>query len=93
MFLSRNEVNLIGWGLGLGITIGLKIIITKCTRANFQEALYRKKPRAANFTGLCLMCWNLGLGAGVMLGRLTQFLLAAAFWIGRVDAIFLDEEG
>mmetsp|Transcript_5806 Transcript_5806/g.12622 ORF Transcript_5806/g.12622 Transcript_5806/m.12622 type:complete len:968 (-) Transcript_5806:4825-7728(-) len=45
-------INLIGWGLGLGITIGLKFILTKCTRANFQEALYRKKPRSANFTGL-----------------------------------------
>ena len=86
-------VNLLGWGLGLGITICIKMIITICLRKNYQKALYRKKPRTANITGLCLMCWNIALGAGVMLGRLTQFLLAAAFWIGRTDAQFLDEDG
>ena len=68
------------------------MIITICLRKNYQQALYRKKPRTANITGLCLMCWNIALGAGVMLGRLTQFLLAAAFWIGRTDAQFLDED-
>lgn len=68
------------------------MIMMICLRKNYQKALYRKKPRAANITGLCLMCWNIALGAGVMLGRLTQFLLAAAFWIGRTDAQFLDED-
>jgi predicted nucleotidyltransferase len=70
----------------------IKMVVVKCLRKNNQQALYRKKPRAANITGLCLMCWNIALGAGLMLGRLTQFLLAAAFWIGRTDAQFLDDD-
>ena len=57
-------IDLIGWGLGLGITIGLKMIITMCARAQHQQSLYRRKPRAANVTGLCLMCWNIALGSG-----------------------------
>lgn len=82
-------VLVIAWGFGLGITCGAKMALTMCCRSRAQSALYRKRPNEANYASLALEAWHIGLGGGVMLGRLCQILLAAAFWIGRVDTPFL----
>jgi len=82
----------IAWGIGLTITVALKMILTMCCKSNYNIALYRKKPLSANLASLALECWFIGLGGGVMLARLTQFLLAAAFWIGRIDSQFLSDD-
>lgn len=85
-------ISVIGWGLGLTITVVLKMVITGCFRSRNHKGLYRSKPGAANLSSVALECWHLGLAGGVLIGRLTQFLLAMAFWIGRIDSVFLSDE-
>jgi hypothetical protein len=46
----------------------------------------------ANLVALALECWFIGLGGGVLVGRLVSFILAACFFIGRTDVPFLSKE-
>eukprot|EP00978_Attheya_sp_CCMP212_P033486 scaffold135240_cov62-Attheya_sp.AAC.3 len=79
----------VAWGIGLTITIVLKIVITTIFRGRYFTAFYRSQPRAANFFTLAMEAWYIGLGGGILVGRFTQFILAACFWIGRIDVPFL----
>ena len=83
---------LLAWGIGLGITVGLKMILTMIFGKNYWKGMYRNRPAASNISSLAYECWHLGLGGGVMVSRLCQFLLAAAFWIGRIDSQFLGDD-
>jgi hypothetical protein len=70
----------------------IKILLMSCCRSRNIKAFFRIKPRGANISTLALECWHIGLASGTLIGRLTQFLLAMAFWIGRIDSVFLSEE-
>lgn len=80
-----------GWCIGITVTVLLKMVVTACFRSSYLRAFYRIRPGKANIANLALECWYFGLGAGVAIFRLCQFLLAAAFWVGRIDEPFLAE--
>ena len=59
-------LSLLAWGLGLGATIGIKVLVTMACQKSLYRALFRIRPKAARLTSLALECWFIGLGAGVL---------------------------
>jgi hypothetical protein len=85
-------IMLMAWALGLIITIVLKMVVVKSCRKRHYAGFYRTNPKGANLAVLALECWFIGLGGGVLVGRFTQFILAACFFVGRTDVPFLSRD-
>uniref|UniRef100_A0A7S2VG97 Uncharacterized protein n=1 Tax=Entomoneis paludosa TaxID=265537 RepID=A0A7S2VG97_9STRA len=83
---------LTAWGIGLTITIMIKMFVTKACRQVQYRSYYRIRPVAARISSLALECWYIGLAGSVLIARITQFLAAAVFWVGRIDVPFLSED-
>lgn len=83
---------ILGWSLGLTVTISLKILLTTGCRSYQYRSFFRIRPGAARVSSLALECWYFGLASSTALGRILQFLLAAALWVGRIDVNFLADD-
>mmetsp|Transcript_6580 Transcript_6580/g.14884 ORF Transcript_6580/g.14884 Transcript_6580/m.14884 type:complete len:982 (+) Transcript_6580:198-3143(+) len=78
--------------IGIGITIMMKSLFISLSRKFFHDkAFYRTNPAAANFVGVMLESWNLGITTLYVLKRMVTLLAAAFFFIGRIDVPFLGE--
>jgi len=90
---SQDKMALLyAWMMGVFLTMFLKTILTQIFRTRQFSAFYRKNQTAANITGLLLECWHIGVAPGFLISRITQFLLASALWIGRLDVPFLSDD-
>mmetsp|Transcript_27401 Transcript_27401/g.41026 ORF Transcript_27401/g.41026 Transcript_27401/m.41026 type:complete len:174 (+) Transcript_27401:1566-2087(+) len=66
------------------------VIILVVGRVNY-AAFYRKRPWIGNLCGVALECWHLGLTTYYVITRAVKLIVAAAIYIGRIDAPFLAE--
>jgi hypothetical protein len=83
---------LMAWALGLIITLLLKRVVVKYCRKRHYAGFYCRNPKGANLAVLALECCFIGLGGGVLVRRFTQFILAACFFVGRTDILFLSRD-
>lgn len=75
--------------IGISVTIGLKWIILRFLRCQFNAAFYRKQVAKDNFMNVVLECWNIAISSGFMLVRSAQLLLVTACYLGRLDTPLL----
>lgn len=79
--------------IGIGITIMMKSLFLSMSRKFFHDkAFYRTNPAAANFVGVILESWSLGITTLYVLKRMVTLLMSAFFFIGRIDVPFLGTE-
>jgi hypothetical protein len=88
----ENMLQFYAWFCALMLTIIIKVLLARAFRKKFFRGFFRRMPRAANLYTIAFEAWQLGIGGGVLISRLTQFLLASAFWVGRIDAPFLHRD-
>ena len=67
------------------------LVTGACRKAQYR-AYYRIKPAAARVSGLASEVWYIGLAGSVLIARVTQFLAAALFWVGRIDVPYLSRD-
>ena len=53
-FSQKFMIRLLAWGIGLSVTIGLKMVLTMGCRAVQYRSFYRIRPHAANISSLAL---------------------------------------
>jgi len=67
------------------------LTISSCCGRSLRHGFYRVNPSAANLITLALECAYIGLGGGILLGRVAQLFLRAVFFTGRIDVLCMSK--
>lgn len=79
--------------IGISITVMAKSLFLSLSRKFFHDhAFYRTNPAAANFTGVILESWSLGITTLYVVKRMITLIGAAFFFVGRIDVPFLSKD-
>lgn len=81
----------LAWCLGVTVTILLKMVVTSFLVKTSFQGFFRQRVMRANIVTVMLEMWYISLASSLLVARVCQFLLASAFWVGRVDETFLHE--
>jgi len=91
--VTRSRVlGLLYYGLGIIITIAMKMLVLLLLRGKLYTAFYRKIPASANIIAIALECWNIGISAGVAVVRAAKLLGVTLLHIGRIDIPLLSND-
>jgi len=80
---------LLGYGVGIGLTIAIKMFLTTYCRKATLSGMYRLRPGISNWNTVILEAWYYGVASAAFVTRLGQVIVAVLLWIGRVDVPLL----
>jgi len=91
--VTRTRVlGILYYGIGIIITIAIRVLVLLLLRGKLYTAFYRKIPASANIIAIALECWNIGISAGVAIVRAAKLLGVSLLHIGRIDIPLLSSD-
>eukprot|EP00980_Cylindrotheca_fusiformis_P006048 scaffold1301_cov128-Cylindrotheca_fusiformis.AAC.11 len=76
-------------GIGIGVCLTLKWVVTRTCRVKIYQGLYRRNPLSANIVELLNESFNFATSMAIAVVRMIKLLFLSAYYVGRIDKSFL----